>query len=277
MITSNYIKAFGFSVFHTYFENDVCRCLRFQSALPVRTLMKWGFQVREKINGFDLYYNGMQPLSSALNYIERITGVSYFEFRMDTTDELFTQFTEFPPDWLGQVQFNSAQYTVTDAQTAGDNAMVLTPTLASGTDGQGIGRVRFYFADLVASPAFEIRFSARATQWQYYIINRSATQLDNPSITGKAGISFEGPKEVTIASGQQALFFSTGENLLPLSLTPKYRFDLVNTTTVDGGSTTRKNNAKVVFKGLPDADPGNIGIVRINGNTQVSTPIYVYV
>jgi hypothetical protein len=147
----------------------------------------------------------------------------------------------------------------------------------SGTDGQGIGRVRFYFADLVASPAFEIRFSARATQWQYYIINRSAAQLDNPSITGKAGIPFEGPTEVTIASGQQALFFSTGENLLPLSLSPKYRFDLVNTAATDNGSAARKSNAKVIFKGLPDADPKNIGIVRINGNTQVSTPIYVYV
>jgi hypothetical protein len=124
----------------------------------------------------------------------------------------------------------------------------------------------------------QIEYTARATQWQYYIINRSLVKLDNPAVTGKSDIAFEGPANVTIATGQAALLFTSGKNLIPLSECPKYKFDLVNSSgaTQDNGSRSKKAG-KIIFKGLPHPQPGRFGSLIVNGKGQVSSPIYLYI
>ena len=101
--------------------------------------------------------------------------------------------------------------------------------------------------------------------------------LANPSITSKDGISFTGPASVTIQSGQQALLFSSGESLIPLSQQPKQRFDLVDNPAPDNQQGQKRNSPKIIYKGLPNADPKFYGITEVNGSSQVTSPMYVYV
>jgi len=68
------------------------------------------------------------------------------------------------------------------------------------------------------------------------------------------------------------MLFSSGTNLLPLSEIPKYKFDLVNNSAAGDLSATKKlSTGKVVFKGLPNPDPGNTGIIVLNGQKQSSS------
>lgn len=278
MMQSNYIKVFSAEVFHTYFQDDICRCLRFVASDATAKLGKRGFHMRNKVNGFDLYFNGMQTLAETFSYITQTTGLEYFEFNAITSDPEFTMFTDISPDWLGQLLFDSSS----TSNEYANGAVVLKENLYPYPDERYVAILKIYFRDILnnqangAPVAFEMRLNARSTQWQYYIINRSAVPLDNPAISGKSGIKFDGPENVTIQSGQRALLFSSGANLLPLSLAPKYKFDLVNTTT-SVESAVKKSGQKVLFKGLPNADPKNIGIVNVNGKSEVSSPIYVYV
>jgi hypothetical protein len=124
---------------------------------------------------------------------------------------------------------------------------------------------------------FGISFEARSTQWQYYVINKTSIQLDNPAI-GKTDINFTGPQNVVLGNGEQAILFSSGDHLIPLSEIPKYKFDLVNTpATNDRIQIKNKSASKLIYKGLPNPNPERIGITKVNGQNQVSSPIYIYV
>lgn len=134
-----------------------------------------------------------------------------------------------------------------------------------------------HFADIIEQAAgacaqFAIRYAARATQWQYFVVNKGALKLDNPAITGKADINFEGPESVTIPSGQQAMLFTSGGNLIPLSEHPRYKFDLVNNP---AGATTRPA-ARTIVRGLPGPAPWRIGSTLIGANNQCISSMYVY-
>jgi hypothetical protein len=281
MMQSNNKIAFSVEVLHTYFENGICDCLLFvPSASTMNLLKKFGFNIRNQINGFEFYINAAKPMSPLFNYIGQTTGQNYFDFQMVTTDTEFTLYTDISTDWLGQLMFDSQS----GSNKYDGGIVLLGENLSSEQDVSSIGNLKIYFEDILkyqnenGFAAFEIQLTARSTQWQYYVINKSAVQLDNPSIIGKTGISFEGPENVTIQSGQKALLFSSGDNLLPLSEVPKYKFDLVNTPKTNGAeSTKKKSGSKVLFKGLPNPDSKNIGIVNVNGKTQASSSMYVFV
>ncbi len=76
-------------------------------------------------------------------------------------------------------------------------------------------------------------------------------------------------------TGQQAILFTSGENLLPLAEIPEYRFNLVNTPVAKSGQAPLP--PQVVFKGLPNPDPVRIGTVATGEVTRVISPMYVYV
>lgn len=276
MITSGFKKICSLGVFHTYFENNLCTCLEF---LPDdRTedmLRKYGFRLRATNNGFDLFYSGNVSAADMLNYIARTTAQNYFEFTFTSINDSFLLFTDLSLDWLGQISFDSSS----SLNRKSDGVIELVQKLETNSLVSDPGVIRIYFSDIIENnnPAFRIDFNARATQWQYYIVNRSAAILDNPSINGKPPTYFSGPEDVTIPTGQRAILFSSGD-LLPLSEVPKYKFDLVNNSSAITPLPTKKATAgKVILKGLPHPDPGNIGIVEVEGKKQTASPIYVYV
>lgn len=276
MIKSNYTRIFSLAAYHTYFENDICTCLQFTPDGTTTVLLeRYGFKMREGINGFDFFFNGTGSPAGILNYVAKVTGQNYFEFTITSTNEAFLLFTDLSVDWLGQIEFNSAS----PSNQTTNGTIVLSEILSPCALASDPGVVRIYFADILSGncPAFEIRLNARSTQWQYYIVNKSALELDSPAISGKPATGFTGPENVTIPTGQSAMLFSSGD-LLPLSEVPKYKFDLVNNSAAANPSSAQiKTNGKVIFKGLPNPDPGNVGIVMINGQKKTASPIYVYV
>lgn len=276
MIKGTFTQIFGLDVYHTYFTGDICTCLEFIPDASTSALMrKYDFKMRPGVNGFDFFFNGTGSPAELLNYIAAATGQNYFEFTITSRNDAFLLFTDLSLDWLGQLTFDSSS--PENQNTNG--TIVLAEQLIPCALASDPGMVKIYFADILANntPTFEIRLNARATQWQYYIVNNSTVVLDNPSIAGKPSKPFTGPEPVTIPTGQRAILFSS-DDLLPLSEAPKYKFDLVNTSSAGNPQPVKKTSGgKIIFKGLPNPDPGNVAAVVINGKQQTASPIYVYV
>jgi hypothetical protein len=278
---SNFKIAFNVAVAHTYFDKGICNCLQFVPNAGTQMLFKrFGFITRNKIDGFELYSNSASELSILLNHINKVTGQNSFVFTIQTNNSSFNYFTDLPMGWRGQLVYNS-QSTV---NVSASNIVQLKETTSGDTDTTSMGTLTVNFDDLLKYSGaggfaqFQISYKARSTQWQYYVINKSALALGNPAIVGKSDISFSLPTHVTIDSGQQAMLFSSGNKLIPLSEVPQYKFDLVNNPASTGGESSAKSTSvKTIFKGLPNPDPNRIGMVSIDNQQQVSSPMYIYV
>lgn len=266
MMQSNYQLAFGVEVLHTYFDKQICRCLQFTpSPVTDNVMKKFDCRMRHKVNGFDLYINSKQPLLNLLNYVTQVTDQTFFEFKMTTNDPYFISFTDLPAGWLGTIMYDSG-----DAKNSKDgNVVQLNAQLTNNDAHLQLGSLKIQFDDIVnGAPQFRISFNARSTQWQYFIVNKNAVVFDAPAI-GKSEFSFNAPQQVTIDNGEEATLFSSGDNLIPLSEIPKYKFDLIN-------NISGRSSPKILFKGLPNPDVKKIGIVSVKGQKQFSSPMYIY-
>ncbi|MBL0739532.1 hypothetical protein JI750_21755 [Flavobacterium sp. GN10] len=272
MIQSNYIKTFGIAAYHTFFDSGKCNCLHFiPNHKTDKTFKKFGFKINPISNGFDLYSNTKSSFSDLLNYIAQTTQQDYFEFDIKCTNPNFILFTTLPINWIGAVTYSSQ-----DPKNLSNNGkIVLNQTLENKPVSTHFGHLKIYFEDIITAntPLFQINFTARATQWQYYFINKNAVQLNNPSITEKENIQFEGPQNVTIPTGESALLFTSNKTYITLSEKPKYKFDLISSS-----SSSNQNNTKpkVIIKGLPNPDVSRIGIIENSDQNQVASPMYIY-
>lgn len=269
-------QVFSLEVFHSFFEEGKCNCLVFDpSPATAGVLNKFGFMQKNKSNGFEMIFSSDKNMQQVMSYME-IIHQNYFEFEIVNRNPDFYFFTELPVNWLGQLMYSTK---VSNAATEG-KSISLIPEFLDQESKPRFGTVRIYVETVLAAGAgikFQIDYQARATQWNYYVVNKSAVQLINPVISGKQDVSFDGPKNTTIQTGQQALLFSSGEKLLSLSERPKFKFDLVNKAADGQEKNIKSASAKTIFKGLPNPDPGRIGIENINGKTLVTSPIYVYI
>ena len=281
MITSSFKLVFKVAVLHTYFEQSICNCLQFSAGADTLTLIKrFGFKLKNNVNGFELYVNSDSPLNELFKYISNTTDQTLFDFDIVTNNKNFTGFTDLPFNWVGQLLYNSQAST----STADAGIVQLSETLSKNQSSPLLGNLKLNFNDILKFSAetnpvqFNICFKARATQWRYFIINKSLVQLSSPAISGKTGIDFTGPENITLETGQQAMLFSSDNTLIPLSERPMHRFDLVNKPSGSTGSSFAKASApKVIFKGLPNPDPSRFGLIEIDKVNQVSSPMYVYV
>ena len=280
MMQSKFNIAFKVEVQHAYFEHNICDCLQFNASATTAQLFKrFDFKIRRKIDGFELYTNAPSVVS-LLQYITQVTGVNAFNFNITSSNSYFNIFTDLPINWLGQLHYNT-QSVLNEQQ---DEAVVLGVQLEETYQTSILGSLVVHFDDIIkllkenVAAQFRINYNARATQWQYFIINKSAIQWSSPKINSKLAIEFEGPENVIIDTGEKALFFSSGTQLLPLSKYPKYKLDLIDVPVgKDDGIKQNHRMAKTIFKGLPNPEAKQIG--NVNGNTKdlVSSPIYVYV
>ncbi|RKR04879.1 hypothetical protein C8C83_4211 [Flavobacterium sp. 90] len=226
-------------------------------------------------NGFDLYSNTKSSLSDLLDYISKSTDQDFFEFDIKCSNPNFILFTTLPINLLGAINYSSQ-----DPKNINENGKItLNQTFETKLIPSNFGHLKIYFEDILKeqntsnSVLFEINFTARATQWQYYFINKNAVSLNNPSITEKENIQFDGPKTVTIPTGESALLFTSNKTYITLSEKPKYKFDLISSS-----SSTNQTNTKpkVIIKGLPVPDVSRIGIIENNDQNQVASPMYIY-
>lgn len=277
MSQTNYQPVFKVEVSHTYFDKNICRCLCFKPGPVTSSLLsRFGIRKRDNMNGFDLFINSRTPLPEFLGYISNTTGSSFFDFEIETIAPAFNLFTELiPTNWVGKLVYDSGSELNTN-----ENGQILLGASLSPGGTSFLGSLTIHFDDIIKTAnqgfaQYAISYTARATQWQYLVINKSAVQLDNPAISGKAGINFIGPQNVTMDNAEQALLFTSGDNLLPLSEVPKYKFDLVNNTARQTGQ--KPSSAKVIFKGLPSPHPSRIAFDKAGNTGRIVSPMYVYV
>jgi len=197
--------------------------------------------------------------------------ILFFDFEIETSTPAFTLFTDLPMGQLSQLAYDSHN----KANTRLGPAIQLNVNMTPCTSAPYLGTITIYFDDIIKGyTQYAINYKARSTQWQYFVINKSAVQLENPAISGKTPVSFDGPSSVTVGNGQQAMLFTSGDNLLSLSEVPKYKFDLVNKPVRQTGASS---SPKVIFKGLPSPDPRRSGVNTGAEDNMVVSPMYVYV
>jgi hypothetical protein len=274
----NYNIIFKVAIFHSYYENDYCNCLSINLKSETYLLLKrFGFAVKNRTNGIELYSNSSN-LPALLNYVSKATGLTSFDFDLITNNDNFTYFTDLPMDRMGNLSYNSQS----ESNLQVENEVTLIPELNPSVFQNNVGSLSIHFDELIknadqAKPLeFKINYKARATQWQYFIINRSAMPLVNPKVVGKSGIEFEGPQNITIETGEKALLFSSSQNLIPLSIIPTHKFDLIDAKLLSNTEEIGQNKmTKTIVKGLPTpliAYVGNKSEIKL-----VSSPMYVYV
>lgn len=280
MKTDGYFAIFSVEVLHSFFEKNICDCLLFKpDDLTEKVMKRFGFLTRKKNNGFTIYINKTQPLSVFFDYIKRATFETTFDFTIKTTDESFWLYTELPAGFDGQIHYSSERALPNEE----DGSLTLEPTFITGSN-TNVGKLSIRFDDVLTyikpddHAKFRIRFKARSTQWQYYIINKSSVHVENPAINSRLNISFEGPVPVTIPTGEEAMLFTSADNLLPLSSKPSFQLDLVNDKKREGDDERAgpQLTKKMLFKGLPWPDPGRVSLFELNGRRIFSSPMYVY-
>lgn len=274
-------KAFMVTVYHPYFKDGRCNCLSFTPAPETRTLLKRFHCFFENTgNHFRFYINAPESISAILSHIENATGISHFTFEIRTADPAFCHFTNYPTGRAGQLMFDTHD----EANVWEDAVLHLSEKQADTPDTGLIGMLRVHFSDIIHYSStrgfaeFAIRFKQRSTQWQYFIINKSEYPLGNPVVTATGGdIVFTGPEMVVTRAGQQALFFSSGEYLIPLTEQAGQTFSLSSISSYRQGQTGLPVSGKTIIKTLPRPRPGQFGIVEVKGEQQFSSPMYVFI
>ncbi|MGH2664799.1 hypothetical protein [Flavobacterium sp.] len=227
-------------------------------------------------NGFELFLNTTSSIAGTLDYITKTTSMDYFEFNIKSSNPYFTLFTALPINFPGQITFTSQ-----DKNQNNNGIIQLNETLDPKESAFFFGSLKVYFEDIKKSQNnnplhFEVNFKARATQWQYYVINKNAVPLNNPVIAEKGKTQFDGPKQVLLQTGEKALLFTSNDVNIPLSEKPKYKFDLLNKN-AENESGQKNTNGKIIIKGLPVPDVTRIGIIENSDHNQIASPMYVYI
>lgn len=270
---------FSVKVAHTYFQNDICNCLQFTPDEQTAGMLKrFEFSLRNTINGFDLYCNGATKNTDLLDYIKTAGNQDCFKFSIHNTNVNFAFFTELPVNRLWQMDYNSQD----PLNSFEGDQTILHLTLTDQKTAPIIGSLKLYFTDVISaagknSPVnYWIHLNARTPRWQYYIINKSALPLSNPSISSKNNIVFKGPENVLLENGETALLFYSDVGL-PLSEVETYNIDLVNTVTVSTADTFKNKSAtSIIIKGLPTPEPSDLGTIVIDGKNQFTSSVYIY-
>ncbi|RUT67866.1 hypothetical protein D0817_24020 [Flavobacterium cupreum] len=277
MSQSVYIKAFDVMVFHTFFDTGKCNSLHFIPDIATEKIFrKFGLRMNQLSNGFELFLKSGSSISDTLAYISKTTSLDYFVFNIQSDNPFFMLFTAMPINFPGQFT-----YTSQDPENQDNNGtVVLHETLEQEKSNLFFGQLKISFEDLKktadTSPLhFQMKFTARATQWQYYVINKNSVPLQNPVINEKGKMQFDDPQQVVLQTGEKALLFTSGATPIVLSEKPKYKFDLIST---NGSNESGPKNTKdkVLLKGLPVPDVSRIGIIENAGTIQVTSPMYIY-
>mgnify|MGYP003632616460 CR=1 FL=1 len=267
MANQTYQLLFQIGLFHTYFENGFAEnAMDLLIGNHTKTLFeKYGLIMQNKEGVFSLYHSHEGSLTDYLNEIEVATNGNFFEFKMVVKDDSFFGYTELLVDKQFTYLYESDNYR--NSEILED--VILEPTeIPADTH---FGEIRIYFKDIVTSvlevPRFDIQFNARATRWDYYIINTRDMNLETLSIETNEDFQFLGPEQVTIANGQGALKLTSGHILLPLSFKSKYTFNLI---------TIYNGDQKNVMR-LPRPSPDSLHSYQENGITKFSSPMYIYI
>lgn len=232
-------------------------------------------------DGFEFWADTNQPVSQYLEYIQKSTGTACFDFELKTSNQHFYLISDLPFDWAGTLLYESNN----QANEESNGNTILKPAFVSSFSDGLVALVKLYWSDLISvretslAPVFTIAFNSRPVQWNYFIINRSPSELKNPGIVGKSEMTFSSEGEVILENGVKAIHFKSEGSAVPLSEFYPWKLDLINqfTSEIKNENGDAKVSSRTIFKSLPVPDPGRISIERAFPEGQAKASMYVYV
>ena len=268
-------RLFNLSIWHSYFKDGRCTVLRLvPDQNTKRILTDHSLVINMRDNEFEFFVRNQDDIPSFLTYLNQVTGESYLQFELQVLDEEFYNYTEGPIDRLEKKVFDSDSL-----NNSKDEKGVQLASQPSSSN-QSLLLVRIHISSLISEYDssrvlhYNISFKARATQWQYFIINQSRLEFSKLYIEGDDRVTFSDAETVILNNGQESDTFSSVEYVLQLSQQPIYMFNLVSESARPSNS--MNSNKTTIFKGLPSATPSKLGVEQQGDETIVTSSMYIY-
>ena len=263
---TNYNVLFSIQVFHSYFKNSTGSFLQVSPDSSTKTLLQaYGLVFRAGNSGFDMYANAHETGIDLLEQLYLSSGINSFNFDITTHDPMFHNYTELPLGFQGLLSYSSDDGS---NQLENENTTLLHTRMVDAQNERKLGTLKIRFDDIKkqlnsnVQAHYTIRFAARSTLWQYYVVNQSDLNLEGMRIKSLAGIQFDGPVAVSVPNGQKAFLF-TSKTFIPLSEYAMYKFDLIT-------------DAGLIISVLPTPGPANLSFTVVNGVKKACSPVYLY-
>ncbi|MDO6595320.1 hypothetical protein Q4512_00245 [Oceanihabitans sp. 2_MG-2023] len=269
MSTVSYKKICTIKITHEYFNASLAEGVSLSLGWITEQIKnRFDIQIQTMQDSLNIFINSEFATEAFLKSIESVTTNNYFDFNMVISDSDFYNYTNIPFGFIPSYLYASNAI----ENKSNPNTVELIPKPSAENSNDKFATIKIYFQDIIEASSerqeFLIALTARATFWQYHIINRN---LSNPSIQGNVDVSFGAPKQVVLKNGQQAISF-TANKPLKLSQTPKYTFDLIDVKEENNQVITKE-----IFSGLPNASPQNLEISIEHGNQKLLSQIYIYI
>lgn len=258
-----YSEIAGLQLKHTYYTSGLCPALSLKPTLEtVAVMAKYNFVLREINGSYVLVGEDQDDLKAYFDYITKVTGMDSFIFELHVEDSNFFIFSNISTKSMGTYNYSTGSQ---------EQDGLLKPDLE--TDSGVFGKVNFQFDDLAKKTGsiYKIQFQASESIWNYYVINKSALDIENCYIKTSNASEFNPPVEITAANGERAICFSSSEPVL-MAETSKVSYALAQKS-----QNEKLPNGKIIFKGLPLAGPINTSINNQNGDVQFVSSLYIYI
>lgn len=262
---------------HSYYSDGVFNQAKVTPDEKSQVFM-WnaGLLFKATNKGFVIYRN--QSFDAA--YIKELTGFFgsfYLRFNLYSTANDFVYITETPLEQLSLYHFSNKNISGQDP-----NLMLATlqaDILMSGTLGYiDIHLDEFLNNDTVDAKDYTIEFTARTTQWNYYLANIGDENTSELLIEDSDGNTFSGPEKITISDGTVAYKYSSGQQYYPLKERPSH-FCSLKKKIEETAQVGIESSDDVLIEKLPVASPSSItSIENIESDEQeiACSSIYVY-
>jgi hypothetical protein len=235
---------------------------------------------------FGLYTSFQDSAIGFVAYLcQRMNGLP-LRFLLTCSNALFVFISDIPLNWVGQVEMSSKSGNSASANEGGaaDEMLInLAPRLSEQSASENvIGTILIYPDDLLNLFAagktkirYVVQFQVRKLHWIYYLINRTQTRLNNPTVCNKKGVCFNGPTPVVLPGAGDALEFNSGARQFALQQVPTEIFDLMDSFTPPL-ETNGQTVERTLIKGLPTPTAEQLGVKQVDGNPYVFGAMNVY-
>ncbi len=276
------IQIFQIYLFHRYFTSGVFEsCKLIPDKATARFLERYSFILRTEPGKMGLYSSSKNFPCALLTYLqERLAGAP-LQFLMMSNASEFTQITDVPFDYVGQISLSTRSSQGVPADTSGTLQQKLEPVLGGRQLNQSgvIGVLSVYLDDCLAlggqNICYQVDFQARVLHWLYYVINRSQSKLHQPIIRNQQQLFFDAPVPVVLSTGESALSFSSGVLQFPLQEDPETSFNLIDhlQPSLHASEQTIEH---CLIKGLPTPSGECLKAKQVEGSLYAFGEMYVY-
>ncbi|MEZ4859166.1 MAG: hypothetical protein R2781_10185 [Flavobacteriaceae bacterium] len=268
MAPITFIPVFQVAVFHEYFESGHVKNMSFRPFIETIKLMeRLGMLLRIIPSGFEVFIKS-DSIPDFMNSISAGNELDYLEFTVINNDPYFINYTQLP-----LAENFSYLYTSENQLNELKQESIHLKSIQEAKQND-FASIRIYLKDLLDFQSqtlhYSIYFEARATRWDYYIINQSGLNIEGLKIETHEDFDFLGPQQESLPNGYKALKFTSGNRLLNLSEMSKYNFSLVKTL--------QNGSKEVIIKVLPVPNPDDFEIYEADDDiTKVSSQIYIHI